>query len=85
MTKEFEVDKIARKKNEELEKAMKATTNQDIIDMVNRVSAMEFEQENPVKPKIKKNQNQIKKLLIWEEQVKVILMLELWIVTGKLY
>ena len=54
MTKEFEVDKIARKKNEELEKAMKATTNQDIIDMVNRVSAMEFEQENPVKVKIKK-------------------------------
>tara|TARA_R100001224_G_scaffold113609_1_gene99662 strand:- start:81 stop:512 length:432 start_codon:yes stop_codon:yes gene_type:complete len=63
MTKEFEVDKIARKKNEELEKAMKATTNQDIIDMVNRVSAMEFEQENPVKVKIKKKPKPDKKTI----------------------
>ena len=63
MTKEFEIDKIARKKNEELEKAMKATTNQDIIDMVNRVSAMEFEQENPVKVKIKKKPKPDKKTI----------------------
>ena len=54
MSEEFEVDKIAKKKNKELERAMKLRSNEDLIDSVNRISAMEFEQENPVKVKIKK-------------------------------
>ena len=54
MTEEFRVDKIAKKKNLELERAMKERSNEDLIDMVNRISAIEFEQENPVKVKIKK-------------------------------
>ena len=76
MTEEFRVDKIAKKKNKELERAMKLRSNEDLIDSVNRISAIEFEQENPVKVKLKRNQNQIKKLLIRAEQVKVILMWE---------
>ena len=63
MTKEFEVDKIARKKNEELERAMKLRSNEDLIDSVNRISAMEFEQENPVKVKIKKKPKPDKKTI----------------------
>ena len=54
MSEEFEVDKIAKKKNKELERAMKLRSNEDLIDSVNRISAIEFEQENPVKVKIKK-------------------------------
>ena len=63
MTKEFEVDKIAKKKNLELERAMKERSNEDLIDMVNRISAMEFEQENPVKVKIKKKPKPDKKTI----------------------
>ena len=63
MTKEFEVDKIAKKKNKELERAMKLRSNEDLIDSVNRISAMEFEQENPVKVKIKKKPKPDKKTI----------------------
>ena len=63
MTKEFEVDKIAKKKNLELERAMKERSNEDLIDMVNRISAIEFEQENPVKVKIKKKPKPDKKTI----------------------
>ena len=61
MTEEFRVDKIAKKKNLELERAMKERSNEDLIDMVNRISAIEFEQENPVKVKIKKKPKPDKK------------------------
>ena len=61
MSEEFEVDKIAKKKNKELERAMKLRSNEDLIDSVNRISAMEFEQENPVKVKIKKKPKPDKK------------------------
>ena len=63
MTKEFEVDKIAKKKNKELERAMKLRSNEDLIDSVNRISAIEFEQENPVKVKIKKKPKPNKKTI----------------------
>ena len=63
MTKEFEVDKIAKKKNKELERAMKLRSNEDLIDSVNRISAIEFEQENPVKVKIKKKPKPDKKTI----------------------
>ena len=63
MSEEFEVDKIAKKKNKELEKAMKLRSNEDLIDSVNRISAMEFEQENPVKVKIKKKPKPDKKTI----------------------
>ncbi len=63
MTEEFRVDKIAKKKNLELERAMKERSNEDLIDMVNRISAMEFEQENPVKVKIKKKPKPDKKTI----------------------
>ena len=63
MSEEFEVDKIAKKKNKELERAMKLRSNEDLIDSVNRISAMEFEQENPVKVKIKKKPKPDKKTI----------------------
>ena len=63
MTEEFRVDKIAKKKNLELERAMKERSNEDLIDMVNRISAIEFEQENPVKVKIKKKPKPNKKTI----------------------
>ena len=63
MTEEFRVDKIAKKKNLELERAMKERSNEDLIDMVNRISAIEFEQENPVKVKIKKKPKPDKKTI----------------------
>ena len=63
MSEEFEVDKIAKKKNLELERAMKLRSNEDLIDSVNRISAMEFEQENPVKVKIKKKPKPNKKTI----------------------
>ena len=63
MTEEFRVDKIAKKKNKELERAMKLRSNEDLIDSVNRISAMEFEQENPVKVKIKKKPKPDKKTI----------------------
>ena len=63
MTEEFRVDKIAKKKNLELERAMKLRSNEDLIDSVNRISAMEFEQENPVKVKIKKKPKPDKKTI----------------------
>ena len=63
MTEEFRVDKIAKKKNLALERAMKERSNEDLIDMVNRISAMEFEQENPVKVKIKKKPKPDKKTI----------------------
>ena len=63
MTEEFRVDKIAKKKNKELERAMKERSNEDLIDMVNRISAIEFEQENPVKVKIKKKPKPDKKTI----------------------
>ena len=63
MSEEFEVDKIAKKKNKELERAMKLRSNEDLIDSVNRISAIEFEQENPVKVKIKKKPKPDKKTI----------------------
>ena len=63
MSEEFEVDKIAKKKNKELERAMKLRSNEDLIDSVNSISAMEFEQENPVKVKIKKKPKPDKKTI----------------------
>ena len=63
MTEEFRVDKIAKKKNLELERAMKERSNEALIDMVNRISAIEFEQENPVKVKIKKKPKPNKKTI----------------------
>ena len=63
MSEEFEVDKIAKKKNKELERAMKLRSNEDLIDSVNRISAIEFEQENPVKVKIKKKPKPDKKII----------------------
>ena len=63
MSEEFELDKIAKKKNKELERAMKLRSNEDLIDSVNRISAMEFEQENPVKVKIKKKPKPDKKTI----------------------
>ena len=63
MSEEFEVDKIAKKTNKELERAMKLRSNEDLIDSVNRISAMEFEQENPVKVKIKKKPKPDKKTI----------------------
>lgn len=63
MSEEFEVDKIAKKKNKELERAMKLRSNEDLIDSINRISAMEFEQENPVKVKIKKKPKPDKKTI----------------------
>ena len=63
MTEEFRGDKIAKKKNLELERAMKERSNEDLIDMVNRISAIEFEQENPVKVKIKKKPKPDKKTI----------------------
>ena len=63
MSEEFEVDKIAKKKNKELERAIKLRSNEDLIDSVNRISAMEFEQENPVKVKIKKKPKPDKKTI----------------------
>ena len=63
MSEEFEVDKIAKKKNKELERAMQLRSNEDLIDSVNRISAIEFEQENPVKVKIKKKPKPNKKTI----------------------
>ena len=42
---------------------MKLRSNEDLIDSVNRISAIEFEQENPVKVKIKKKPKPDKKTI----------------------
>ena len=48
-----DIDAIGKKYNEALEKAMRATTNQEIADSVSRTYKAEFEQENPIKIKKK--------------------------------
>ena len=56
-----DIDAIGKKYNEALEKAMRATTNQEIADSVSRTYGAEFEQENPIK--IKKKPKKSKKTI----------------------
>ena len=56
-----DIDAIGKKYNEALEKAMRATTNQEIADSVSRTYGAEFEQENPIK--IKKKPKKPKKTI----------------------
>ena len=49
----IDIDAIGKKYNEDLKKAMQATSNQEMADSASRTYATEFQQENPIKPKKK--------------------------------
>ena len=48
-----DIDAIGKEHNERIKKALQATTNQEMADSASRSYAIEFEQENPYKPKKK--------------------------------
>tara|TARA_R100001443_G_scaffold77563_1_gene84749 strand:+ start:5093 stop:5554 length:462 start_codon:yes stop_codon:yes gene_type:complete len=48
-----DIDAISKERNEQIKKALKATTNQEIADSVSRTYAIEFDQENPIELKEK--------------------------------
>ena len=48
-----DIDAIGKEHNERIKKALQATTNQEMADSASRSYAIEFEQENPIKPKLK--------------------------------
>lgn len=48
-----DIDAIGKEHNEQIKKAMQATSNQEMADSASRTYATEFDQENPIKPKKK--------------------------------
>ncbi len=49
----IDIDAIGKEYNERIKKALQATTNQEMADSASRSYAIEFDQENPIKPKPK--------------------------------